>query len=87
MILELQRKNVHLPHWCLLCILIPINDCILSSIGPVLFNFGHYWVDNIVTVVAHVAIIIWLIDLVAIGAWCMTPVWSIWEGIFQSLHT
>ena len=39
-------------------------------------------VGNIVTVFAHVAIIIWLIYLVAFGALCAAPIWSIWEGVF-----
>ena len=39
-------------------------------------------VGNIVTVFAHVAIIIWLIYLVAFGALCAAPIWSIWEGIY-----
>ena len=39
-------------------------------------------VGNIVTVFAHVVIIIWLIYLVAFGALCAAPVWSIWEGVF-----
>ena len=49
---------------------------------------GFMWgVGNLVTVYAHVVVIIWLIYLVAFGALCAAPIWSIWEGlVLQHLH-
>ena len=53
------------------------------NIPKLLVFLGFMWgVGNIVTVFAHVAIIIWLIYLVAFGALCAAPIWSIWEGSF-----
>ena len=44
---------------------------------------GFLWgVGNIITVFAHVVVIIWLIYFVAFGALCAAPIWSIWEGVF-----
>ena len=54
-----------------------------KSIPKLLVFLGLMWgVGNIVTVFAHVAVIIWLIYLVAFGALCAAPIWSIWEGIY-----
>lgn len=54
-----------------------------KSIPKLLVFLGFMWgVGNIVTVFAHVAVIIWLIYLVAFGALCAAPVWSIWEGLY-----
>ena len=53
------------------------------NIPKLLVFLGFMWgVGNIVTVFAHVVIIIWLIYLVAFGALCAAPIWSIWEGIY-----
>ena len=52
-------------------------------IPRLLVLLGFMWgVGNIVTVYAHVVVIIWLIYLVAFGALCAAPIWSIWEGVF-----
>ena len=54
-----------------------------KNIPRLLVLLGFMWgVGNIVTVFAHVVIIIWLIYLVAFGALCAAPIWSIWEGYF-----
>lgn len=54
-----------------------------KNIPRLLVFLGFMWgVGNIVTVFAHVVIIIWLIYLVAFGALCAAPIWSIWEGYF-----
>ncbi len=37
---------------------------------------------NIITVIAHLMILIWLIYLVAVGALIMAPLWSIWQSKF-----
>lgn len=37
---------------------------------------------NITTVIAHMAVLIWLIYLVAAGALVMAPFWSIWQARF-----
>ena len=54
-----------------------------KNIPRLLVLLGLMWgVGNLATVVAHVAIIIWLIYLVAFGALCAAPIWSIWEGYY-----
>lgn len=66
--------------WFIFVSVMAINN---PNIPKLLVLLGLMWgVGNIVTVFAHVAIIIWLIYLVAFGALCAAPVWSIWEGIF-----
>ncbi len=53
------------------------------KIPKLLVFLGFMWgVGNIVTVFAHVVVIIWLIYLVAFGALCAAPIWSIWEGLY-----
>jgi len=54
-----------------------------KNIPRLLVLLGLMWgVGNLVTVFAHVVVIIWLIYFVAFGALCAAPIWSIWEGIF-----
>ena len=53
------------------------------TIPRLLVCLGLLWgIGNIVTVIAHVLVIIWLIYLVAFGALCAAPIWSIWEGVY-----
>ncbi len=53
------------------------------NLPKLLIFLGFMWgIGNIVTVFAHVVVIIWLIYLVAFGALCAAPVWSIWEGLY-----
>jgi hypothetical protein len=48
-----------------------------------LVMLGFIWgLGNIATVIAHVFVMIWLIQLVAFGALIAAPIWSIWEGFF-----
>ena len=66
--------------WFIFVSLMAINN---PNIPKLLVFLGFMWgVGNIVTVFAHVVIIIWLIYLVAFGALCAAPVWSIWEGVY-----
>jgi hypothetical protein len=66
--------------WFIFVSVMALNN---PNIPKLLVLLGFMWgVGNIVTVFAHVAIIIWLIYLVAFGALCAAPVWSIWEGIY-----
>ena len=66
--------------WFIFVSVMALNN---PNIPKLLVLLGFMWgVGNIVTVFAHVAIIIWLIYLVAFGALCAAPVWSIWEGVY-----
>ena len=66
--------------WFIFVSLMAINN---PNIPKLLVFLGFMWgVGNIVTVFAHVVIIIWLIYLVAFGALYAAPVWSIWEGVY-----
>ena len=66
--------------WFILVSLMALSN---KSIPRLLVLLGFMWgVGNIVTVYAHVVVIIWLIYLVAFGALCAAPIWSIWEGVY-----
>ena len=66
--------------WFILLSLLAINH---PKIPRLLVLLGLLWgIGNLVTVIAHVFVIIWLIYLVAFGALCAAPIWSIWEGVF-----
>ena len=66
--------------WFIFISIMALNN---KSIPKLLVLLGFMWgVGNIVTVFAHVVIIIWLIYLVAFGALCAAPIWSIWEGVY-----
>ena len=66
--------------WFVLLSLLAINH---PKIPRLLVLLGLLWgIGNLVTVVAHVFVIIWLIYLVAFGALCAAPIWSLWEGLF-----
>jgi hypothetical protein len=53
------------------------------KIPRLLLLLGIMWgAGNILTVIAHVFIIIELIYLVAFGALVFAPLWSIYEGVF-----
>ena len=66
--------------WFIFVSIMALNN---KSIPKLLVFLGFMWgVGNIVTVFAHVVIIIWLIYLVAFGALCAAPIWSIWEGVY-----
>jgi hypothetical protein len=66
--------------WFIFVSLMAFNN---KSIPRLLVLLGFLWgVGNIVTVFAHVVVIIWLIYFVAFGALCAAPIWSIWEGAY-----
>jgi hypothetical protein len=66
--------------WFILVSIMAYNN---PQIPKLLVLLGFLWgVGNLVTVIAHVFVIIWLIYLVAFGALCAAPIWSIWEGIY-----
>jgi hypothetical protein len=66
--------------WFILVSVMAFNN---PKIPRLLVLLGFLWgVGNIVTVIAHVLVIIWLIYLVAFGALCAAPIWSIWEGVY-----
>ena len=66
--------------WFIFVSIMALNN---KAIPKLLVFLGLMWgIGNIVTVFAHVVIIIWLIYFVAFGALCAAPIWSIWEGIY-----
>ena len=66
--------------WFILVSLMALNN---PDIPKLLVALGLLWgIGNIVTVIAHVMVMIWLIYMVALGALCAAPIWSIWEGMF-----
>lgn len=66
--------------WFILVSVMAFNN---PKIPKLLVLLGLLWgVGNIVTVIAHLFVIIWLIYLVAFGALCAAPIWSIWEGVY-----
>jgi hypothetical protein len=66
--------------WFIVVSLLALSNPFLPK--PLVF-LGLLWgVGNIVTVIAHLFVIIWLIYLVAFGALLAAPIWSLWEGLF-----
>lgn len=66
--------------WFILVSMMALNN---PQIPRLLVLLGFLWgVGNLVTVFAHLLVIIWLIYLVAFGALCAAPIWSLWEGIY-----
>ena len=49
---------------------------LLKALG-LLWGFG-----NILTIIAHLTVTLWLIYFVAFAALCAAPIWSIWEGLY-----
>ena len=66
--------------WLILVSVLALNNPMIPRLLAIL---GFMWgFGNILTVIAHVFVIMWLVYLVAFGGLLAAPFWSLWEGVF-----